>query len=503
MSGKQIGLLLTGLIIAIGFISIYFLPEKPAFLQSKDEKLARRTCGSCHLYPNPALLDKKTWNESVIPKMAFVMGFPDSRYYAKISPEDRMIVMKVIPQQPMISREELERIRQFYVNQAPERLKPATEMAMEKQQQFDLVKPDRLNTYFVTLVKHDSIRNSTYIGTRSAWLFKLDQELRTTDSVKLPGTPSSILFEKDRLLVSVMGLFDPNDQAMGKVMAIDYSLDSAYTLIDNLQRPTAISSADMDLDGKEDLIVCCFGNYTGGLLVFRNLGDDLFERHIACTTPGARTAEIRDMDGDGTPDLVALLAQAYERISVFYNRGQFQFEEHPLVQFPPVYGSSFFELNDMDGDGDEDIIYTNGDNGDVSPVLKPYHGVRIFSNDGRNHFKESYHFPMYGTSMARSVDFDGDGDKDMVAISFFPDFDDRDNRSIVYLENTGHDHFKPQYEPGSTDGRWLVMDIGDINGDHKPDVLLGACSFRGLGANQQLYNFWRSKNTPFLLLKNK
>lgn len=38
------------------------------------------------------------------------------------------------------------------------------------------------------------------------------------------------------------------------------------------------------------------------------------------------------------------------------------------MRFPPVYGSSFIELADFNNDQFPDLLYSNGDNGDYSPV---------------------------------------------------------------------------------------------------------------------------------------
>ena len=60
------------------------------------------------------------------------------------------------------------------------------------------------------------------------------------------------------------------------------------------------------------------------------------------------------------------------------NKGNGQFEEKRVLRFPPMYGSSFFELVDFNKDGFQDFIYTCGDNADYSQVLKPYHGIYIY-----------------------------------------------------------------------------------------------------------------------------
>ena len=36
---------------------------------------------------------------------------------------------------------------------------------------------------------------------------------------------------------------------------------------------------------------------------------------------------------------------------------------------------------DFDNDGFEDLIYVCGDNADITPILKSYHGIYIFLND--------------------------------------------------------------------------------------------------------------------------
>lgn len=124
---------------------------------------------------------------------------------------------------------------------------------------------------------------------------------------------------------------------------------------------------------------------------------------------------VRDLDGDGNLDIVALMAQGREGVYAFYNQGDGRFGTKPLLQFSPVFGCSDFTLADIDQDGDEDLLLVNGDNADFSPVLKPYHGVRVYRNEGDYEFAEAYYYPMYGATRILSQDFDADGDLDMAA----------------------------------------------------------------------------------------
>ena len=92
---------------------------------------------------------------------------------------------------------------------------------------------------------------------------------------------------------------------------------------------------------------------------------------------------------------MALFAQGEEGIFLLQMLNG-NFEQKEVLRFPPVYGSSSFELVDLNNDGFPDIIYTCGDNADYSRVLKPYHGVYIFLNDGKNNFTQKYFYHIDG-----------------------------------------------------------------------------------------------------------
>src|SRR5690606_17124228 len=139
---------------------------------------------------------------------------------------------------------------------------------------------------------------------------------------------------------------------------------------------------------------------------------------------------------------------------LFENAGGGQFRETPLLRFPPSYGTTHFELADFDGDGHFDILYVNGDNGDYAPIPKPYHGIRIFLNDGRNRFGQAaYFFPMHGAFQARARDFGGDGDLDIAAVAFYPEYRPPTSEGFVYLESRGDLTFAASTFPGSNEGR--------------------------------------------------
>ena len=137
------------------------------------------------------------------------------------------------------------------------------------------------------------------------------------------------------------------------------------------------------------------------------------------------------------------------------------------------FGSSGISLGDVDGDGDHDIIYTNGDSFDYSvPGSRPWHGVQWLENNGQGYFK--YHrlgdFP--GAFSPTAADVDGDGDLDIVAVSMIADWGRRDPFSIICFEQVAPRNFRSRVlavDPPHL----LALDAGDMDGDGKIELVTG------------------------------
>lgn len=482
----------------------------PARTELSGQQLAATYCASCHLLPNPALLDKKTWQNSVLPQMALRLGQSDAQsqelmQYRNLDELKRVVTANIFPEHPTMHPADWQKLVEYYTANAPDILPPQPKHApvLPAMLLFNARQSTSAINPVVTVLRYDSIRHQIWAGDAGMNLYALNKQLRRVDSVEVYSPVLGVRSERKGVLdLLSVGLLDPNDQSAGDWQRRKGSNTKPMAKIGNLQRPVYSTTADLNRDGQQDIVICQFGHHFGKLTWHEKQRNGDYREHVLDEVPGARVALVRDVNHDGWPDVVALLSQGDEQVAVYHNLRNSLFKKQILLRFPAVYGSSFLEMTDIDQDGDLDLIYTNGDNADYSIILKPYHGIRIFLNDGKFKFTESFFFPMYGATQTVTRDFDQDGDLDIAAIAHFPDFSQHPNQSFVYLENSGGLTFKPQTFPMANRGRWFVMDVGDLDQDGDEDILLGSFYRSAHPKYAKLMEYWRQPGTGVMLLEN-
>ncbi|MDX2071841.1 MAG: FG-GAP-like repeat-containing protein [Haliscomenobacter sp.] len=483
--------------------------ESAATTLARGEALAKVRCATCHAYPDPALLPQGTWEAYILPRMGYMLGiYPDDTtrndLIEKGLAEEKVLAAGVFPEKAQISLEDWEAIQAFYLAKAPEDFPPYEIAAIEPdQKQFTLKIPDyRLSPPSSTMV-HIARGGGLYVGdanSKAMYLFDKDLKLQKAANVKEGAV--DIAEMDDRLLITVMGSFSPTDAASGFVFQLPTSPQlQPLVLMDKLQRPVHTAWGDLNGDKRLDAVISEFSKYTGTLGWWEQNADGQFQKHLLAKRPGATCSYLRDINQDGKMDIIALYGQGDEGIYAYLNDGKGQFREQSWLRFPPTYGSSFFTLYDFNADGHEDILYTCGDNADYPPVLKPYHGIRIYTNNGKNEFKESWFYPLHGAYKALPGDFDQDGDVDLAAIAFFPDFGKALPSSFVYLENQGQLQFKGSTFPAANLGRWITMETGDYDRDGDVDLVLGSLAFEVIPDRGEVAR-WVEKGLPFVVLEN-
>lgn len=485
--------------------------DQPAHFRDEPalpgKQLAQKYCSSCHLFPDPSLLDKKTWVDKVLPNMGWRLGIRKNGEdpYADIVPEERALVrsLNIYPSSPVLSHADWKKIVEYFEREAPEASLPqkphypipnTLSLFQPRQISFDDKPLPK-----TTMLKFDSASNEIYIGDGQNKLYVLDNLFEFRSAWTMESAPVDMAFRKGRSpLLLTIGNFSPSDQRTGRLLSFDTSLTTPLpeVNIDRLSRPVQFAFADLNIDGKQDIVICSFGNNTGRLAWYDNFQS--LKENILKELPGARKVEIRDFNKDGRPDVMVLMSQAWEGISLFYSLGGGKFREKKLLRFSPVFGASYFELADFNNDGYPDILLTNGDNWDYSRINKNYHGIRVYLNDGKFNFKEKWFYPLYGTSKAIAADFDNDGDIDIAAIAFYTDLEHPEN-GFVYFSNEGDFDFHPSSLPAAASGKWLTMEAADFDHDGDMDIVLGSY-FHTVGELSRLINRGGSTAFPQLLV---
>ncbi len=475
-------------------------PLSPAWTQvlkpepATGRQLAEKYCAACHLFPEPDLMDRATWKNGTRPFLTKRLGI------SQLNPQD--------PEQKVIL-DEWSTIWDYYLKTAPEIApRPQTKAAIPVGlDAFEVWEPPyRPGKTFVTLTQIDPATRQIYVGNaQTLTLDVLSAEGKTQSSLSVESPPVSLSRRPDAWYLTLIGLVPPHNQRIGKLVQLRRSENEfrhVRDVLTELPRPTDTRFGDLDGDGLEDLVVSGFGNVLGQLTYHRNLGNGQYETRVLYDRPGAVATVLHDFDRDGRLDIAALMAQAQEGVFLLLNEGGNRFSEYPAVRAHPAWGYAGFEVVDFDGDGRHDILTANGDNGEYPSCLKPYHGIRLYRNLPQG-FRQQFFFPLNGAFKALSADFDGDGDLDIAAISYFPDFAQTPEESFVLLWNQGNGQFKPETFPRSHRGRWLTMDVGDLDGDGDPDIVLGAANRTPYATEKSIEASWGSTSPPIVVLRNR
>lgn len=465
---------------------------------TEGKLLAGTYCSSCHLFPEPALLDKKTWIDGVLPAMAGQLGIEVLQGNVYLSDKKSVLTGK-----------EWSRLVEYYKTLAPDTLpKAAVPVAAAHDWcNFILKKPqvdtDAVSSTTMVAIDEKKQRILTSNSERSA-IYEYSPDLELIHSSYLSSAAIDISFAQQPSqedIVTCMGGMQAVDNTKGQIVKYRQKEDRTHLLSSDLIRPVQTRPLDYNKDGLQDYVVCAFGHNRGGLYILEQQADHTYKKVPVREIPGATQSIVQDFNHDGWPDIMTLFAHGDEGIWLFINNHRGGFTMKNIMRFPPSFGSSSFQLMDMDKDGKEDIVYTAGDNSDYSRILKPYHGVYIYKNTGNLSFEKSFFYPVNGCTKAIAADYDKDGDTDIAVIAFFADFKSNPAQTFMYFEQVNNSiTFKPHILPVAANGRWICMDANDYDNDGDMDIVLGNYS-KGFLNQENVKPSWNT-HVPFVMLEN-
>ena len=493
----------------------------------RGTELASLYCSGCHVEPAPDILPKRSW-AAALGYMGYWLGIDDIDYlneepeFVRNNVRSRQEVLErdgVFPAAPALNPRDWELLRQYYLRAAPsdplpQTGKPELDWSLPR---FEIFRTSYGQPLAITTLVHvREAAGEVYIGdslARTLTVLDGNGRLLTSRQFRPAISPVDIEFIGDTAYLGSIGDLLAQREANARLAHIsaltlvEESIADAVSevVLDDLFRMADIEIADLNGDGRLDFIVCGFGSITGRVSWYESLENGEYREHLLLPLPGAVKARTHDFTGDGLVDIMVLVSDAREGLHILVNQGGGEFTPHTVFETHSAYGHTFLELQDFDGDGRMDALAVNGDNVDSDPynTTKNYHGVRIYLNRGELQFEQAWFYPMYGAFIANAADFDADGDLDIAAVSFYPDFASPRRESFVYLENQGGLEFTAFSAEELNGGRWMTMDAGDVDGDGDVDVVLGGSYLEvGMFNHTELYEELAATGESVLILKN-
>ena len=164
--------------------------------------------------------------------------------------------------------------------------------------------------------------------------------------------------------------------------------------------------ADLDGDGRADLVISATGRVTEDIIVFRQQSDGSFIRNQILTTGEGQASDfaVGDIDGDGRPDIVvAAGGNSPVYLAIFHQQPDHSFgaPEHRSSYDIPAQ----IALSDLNGDGRLDIVVKHSGWGHVGTYLQQADGTLS---------AESLYVAGYGSSELAVGDLTCDSRPDIV-----------------------------------------------------------------------------------------
>lgn len=153
----------------------------------------------------------------------------------------------------------------------------------------------------------------------------------------------------------------------------------------------SVSFSDVDGDNDLDLFIFGINGFFGNTALYDNDGSGNFTlTSTDFATPSNGVSGFADLDGDNDPDLLITgfsFSSGESSTQLYINDGSGNFTEIEN-SITGGFTDSSLAFADVDGDNDNDILFTGGFDGDAT--------AKLFTNDGSGNFTEVTDFPVQG-----------------------------------------------------------------------------------------------------------
>jgi hypothetical protein len=269
----------------------------------------------------------------------------------------------------------------------------------------------------------------------------------------------------------------------------DGSFQSAVTYGTGGLYADSVVVADLNGDGKPDIVVADSNNRNGTVgLLFGN-GDGTFRTVVAYDSGElyASSVAVADLNGDGKKDVLVAngcasvnCTNSNGTVGVLLGEGDGTFQAAGAYSPGGLFPDSVV-VADVNGDGKPDLVVTNkcaGSNGTYCDQdFGPWDGsVGVLLGNGDGTFQPVVNFDSggYYASSVAVADLNGDGKPDIVVanlcLSYF--CESQANPNLGVLLGNGDGTFQPvvTYSSGGYSDESVVL--ADVNGDGKPDIVV-------------------------------
>ena len=227
-----------------------------------------------------------------------------------------------------------------------------------------------------------------------------------------------------------------------------------------------VAVADLNLDGKLDVLVA---NSGGGVAVFLGKGDGTVQPLPNLWAQSAVAMSVADVNADGRPDLLVLTGGSNNLeavMDVLLGNGDGSFQPPVSYRVPGVLTAQGLAVADINQDGKLDVVAVGGNGNPRGKV-----GVLLGNGDGTFTQGASYYTGGRFVFSVAVTDVNGDGHPDLLAGNCTTTCVSEDG-SVGVLVGAGHG-FNPAalYDSGLSSARFVA--VADLNGDGKPDLVVG------------------------------